>query len=190
VVEQFETKFIHRDNGREKIFITVGEHEPEFIAITSDLAGRVSKDPLAQSLWNYRVLSQDNHTSTPHRTVYFGLEAIFQEFWHFDSETDGASLVEQFKVLSDRLGYEVVVPLSALVSLGSSALGSGRLDQAQSIFELLIKSYPGSEWGYVSLGSVHYNKGNKDRAKSYFHKALGINPDNPYTKDMLRSLDE
>ena len=188
VVDEFDTKFVNRHNGRRKMFLAVGEHEPAFVAITSDLASRVSDSPSVQSLWNYRVLSQDNHTSTPHRTIYFGLESIFQEFWHFGAETDGASLVEQFRVLSDRLGYDVVVPLSALVSLGNSALASERLDQAQSIFELLVKSYPESEWGYVSLGSVHYSKGNMDRARSYFRKAMGINPDNPYTQDMLRTL--
>ena len=188
VLGEFETRFAQPDTGRQMIFLTVGEYETDFMTLASDLAARASDKPQARRLWNYQILAQDNHASTPHKTVYFGLETIFKGFWQFDSETDGPALVEQFRTLSDRLGYDVEIPLPVLVSLGNSALGSERLDQAQSIFEMVVESYPESEWGYVSLGSVHYSKEDMDRAAMYFGMALSINPDNPYTLDMLRAL--
>jgi hypothetical protein len=37
---------------------------------------------------------------------------------------------------------------------------------------------------------VNYNKGLKKEAKAMFKKALTINPDNSYAKDMLKELEK
>lgn len=99
-------------------------------------------------------------------------------------------LKDQFEVLSNRLGYEVKIPLSVLINLGNNALGNDKLKQAQSIFELLIELPPESEWGYLGLGCVFYRKNDRIKAEEYFRKALKINPDNPYTQDMIKEINK
>jgi len=122
--------------------------------------------------------------------VYNALEYVFREFSSSGENIDGAGLEKRFDVLSERLGYVVDPPLSVLVSMGNRALSNDRLDQAQSIFELLVSRYPASAWGYVSLGSVFYAKGDTETAGRYFCKTLKIDPHNRYSQEMLREIEK
>jgi predicted alpha/beta superfamily hydrolase len=193
ILSDLEWKVERAINNKEwnnrKLHFAVGEYEKDFIEITSGIMKQVPDDSPVGRNWIHQILENENHSSTPHKTIYSGLKMIFQEYWLFGDDIDKEKLKAQFDVLSNRLGYEILVPLGVLVNLGNNALGNDKLDQARSIFELLVELYPESEWGYVSLGSVFYKLGNKEKAIENFHKALEINPDNQYTLDMLRELD-
>lgn len=182
--------FSNWSSDNRSLFITAGEHEQDFIKRITEFTTILKGSPPAILEWNFEILENENHSSTPHKTIYTALEFFFRQFWQFTDDTDKIKLKEQFTILSNRLGYEIKIPLSVLINLGNNALGNEKLDQAQSIFELLVELYPQSEWGYVNLGSVFYTKKDNLKAKQYFQKALELNPNNPYTKDMLREIDK
>jgi tetratricopeptide (TPR) repeat protein len=175
-------------SGTQSLYITLGEHERDFTEKISSLIRLLKDNPSERLDWNYEILKNENHSSTPHKTIYTGLELVFRQFWQFSNDIDKSKLTEQFLKLSNKLGYNVKIPSSSLINLGSNALGNEKLDQAQSIFELLVELYPESEWGYVNLGSVFYRKKSYTKAEKYFRKALEFNPNNPYTQDMLREI--
>jgi len=170
------------------MYITAGEQEKDFIKRLSEFTTILKDSHLDLLEWHFEILENENHSSTPHKTIYTALELFFRQFWQFNDDTDKIELKQQFKILSNRLGYDLKIPLSVLINLGNNALGNEKLNQAQSIFELLVELYPKSEWGYVNLGSVFYSKKDNLEAKQYFQKALELNPTNPYTQDMLREI--
>jgi hypothetical protein len=174
--------------SRKSLYISAGETEGDLGNKISSVLATV-KDLSDRDLdWQFEILANEGHSSTPHQTVYNALEHIFREYSSFGESIDGAGLERRFSDLSERLGYEVEPPLSTLVNLGNSALANNRLDQAESIFGLIATLYPDSVWGHVSLGSVYFTKGDLATAETHFREALRIDPDNRYSQDMLREI--
>jgi len=188
--ERLDKRLKSKAAGNKGLFISAGAHEKDFIEIISNVYSAINNHPAVQTRWQFEILDRENHSSTPHKTLYTGLEHLFRDYWHFDDKSNGEKLQKQFRLLSDQLGYEIKVPLAVLVNLGNIALGNEKLDQAQSIFEYLIALYPESEWGYASLGSVFYSKKDKQKAIHYFRKTLTLDPENAYAKDMLKELQQ
>ena len=192
ILKNIARKVVHQlDKGFKNpkfLHMTFGLIEGDFIKKSAEIKSILQSYTRVNFDWQIQILKDDNHSSTPHRTLYNGLERIFKEFWDFSENIKGANLIENFKILSKKLGYRVKIPLSVLVNIGNAALAKDHLDRAESIFTLLIQLYPESEWGYVCLGSVSYNRGLYKRAIGYFQKTLTINPHNAYAKDMLTEL--
>ena len=194
IIKNVETKTENFSNkprhGLHTLCMTVGEQEKSFIKKISIFNEILEGIPEGELEWKSDILTNENHSSTPHKTIYAALEFTFRQFGQFSDDTDKNKIKEQFAFLSKKLGYEVKIPLPVLINLGNSALSSEKLDQAKSIFELVVELYPESEWGYVSLGSVFYTNKNFLKAKEFFQKALKLNPGNQYTQDMLREIDK
>ena len=55
---------------------------------------------------------------------------------------------------------------------------SGNFDEAINELEKLLEVYPDFALAYNDLGVIYYNKGDKERALTYYEKAVVLNPEN------------
>jgi tetratricopeptide (TPR) repeat protein len=79
---------------------------------------------------------------------------------------------------------------SELNNLGYTLISEERLDEAIAIFQLNVKSYPGSANVYDSLGEAFMLKGQKKDAIKNYERSLELNPDNENAAEMLEKLKE
>ena len=63
-----------------------------------------------------------------------------------------------------------------LVAAGDRAMGEGRTDDAESLYQRAIVREPKHLGALVGLGRLQLAKGDVDKAASYFRRAVGANP--------------
>ena len=188
IEEQITSRIKQGFKNYKFLFTGFGKAEEDFLQRAKECKNIFSTLAPANCDWSLQILENDTHSSTPHRSIYNGLEMIFKEYWNFSNNISAERLKKNFDILSEKLGYPIKIPLLVLINCGNEALATNKLDQAESIFTLLIEKYPCSDWGYTGLGSVFYNQGKRKMARHNFKKALEINPHNSYAKDMLEAL--
>ena len=98
-------------------------------------------------------------------------------------------LQQNFKQLAWAYG-KVLVRVIRQSAFGSYS--KGELDQAILGFEEMLKIYQeigdtkGEVTAYFSLGLLHEEKGNDQKAKEYFKRVLSINPNHIQARDKIR----
>jgi predicted alpha/beta superfamily hydrolase len=174
------------------LFITLGD-EPDYVDALDRFTRLLEKSKLSGLRWEYAVMEDDDHMSTPLKSLYQGLEMVFAD-WRFPGDLGDAdipALQTHYEKLSDRFGYEILIPEGLLNQLGYLLLAREEYDDAIATFELNIENYPGSANVYDSLGEA-YEAMNKLRlAKVNYEKAyqLGQEINDPNTRIYKLHLD-
>ena len=174
------------------LFLTVG-NEPEYLAPLKRLTGMFEKSDDTGLRWEYVVMEDDDHMSTPLKSIYRGLEMIFAN-WRLPadlSDADIPAIEEHYENLSAELGYEVLIPEGLLNQLGYLLLAEDRFDDAIAAFELNIANYPGSANVFDSLGEAYETMKEWSLAKINYEKAYkrALEIEDPNTGIYKRHLD-
>lgn len=77
-----------------------------------------------------------------------------------------------------------------LNDIGYNLMFSNDLDAALEIFQLNTELFPDIANTWDSLGEAWLNKGDKEKALTYYRKALSINPDMPSAKEAVARLEK
>ncbi len=64
----------------------------------------------------------------------------------------------------------------ALEMKGIACASTGRYDQAKTIFQEMVRRFPGNAVNYYNLGNVYDELGDKEKAVTNYEKALKLNP--------------
>jgi predicted alpha/beta superfamily hydrolase len=154
------------------LYITLGD-EPDYVDALKRFTRLLKKSKSSGLRWEYTVMEDDDHMSTPMKSLYQGLEMVFTD-WRFPGDLGDAdipALQAHYEMLSDQFGYEILIPEGLLNQLGYLLLAREEYDDAIATFELNIENYPGSANVYDSLGEA-YEAMNKLRlAKANYEKA-------------------
>ncbi len=67
-------------------------------------------------------------------------------------------------------------------ALGYQFLIAGKVDDAMVLFKKNTELHPDSWNAWDSLGEGYMNKGDKEQAKKYYNKALGMSPENQHSR--------
>lgn len=102
----------------------------------------------------------------------------------FDTQT----LANSFKKRMKKEGYRDVNS-GILNRIGYMLMREKELDEAIRIFKLNIDLFPKEANPYDSLGEAYFKQGNMAMAKSYYQKALKIDPNLVSAQEMLRKID-
>lgn len=73
---------------------------------------------------------------------------------------------------------------------GFAHIDQNKPDIAIRIFEMNVFAYPTSAEALQGMGEGYMETGKKELALKYFRQSLGINPDNPFVKNMVKKLEE
>ena len=177
---------------RNSLFLSVGD-EPEYQAALERLTGMLGKSGESGLRWEYVVMEDDDHMSTPLKSIYQGLEMIFAG-WRLpdDLSTAGLPAIKaHYEKLSADLGYDVLIPEGLLNQLGYLLLSEERYDDAIAAFELNIENYPQSANVYDSLGEAYETMKEWSLARIHYEKAYkqGLEIEDPNTGIYKRHLD-
>jgi predicted alpha/beta superfamily hydrolase len=167
--------FLKQNKELEKVlFITLGNEGDRMIDPANNFT-KVLKDNAPDGLeWKYLFMENDDHGSTPHKSIYEALELIYSG-WRlpFASQDIGLDkLKEHYKTLSDKFGYNIE-PSEAMVNiLGYQVMEQDRKEEAIKIFQLNVEKYPNSANVYDSLGEGYENNEQYELAKKNYTIAI------------------
>jgi predicted alpha/beta superfamily hydrolase len=172
VVGLADTKLAGISGERRSLFVTLGV-EPDYTDTMNRFVEKVSGADDGVLRWEYRPFENDDHGSTPLKSLYEGLEMIFSS-WLYPGEladADIPSIETHYAELSEEYGYEILIPEGLLNQLGYLLLAEERYDEAIAAFELNINNYPGSANVYDSLGEGYEAMNKLSLAKINYEKA-------------------
>lgn len=137
------------------LYVTLGD-EPDYVETLKKFTDLLEDSTPEGLLWEFVTMEGEDHGSTWLKTVYDGLESIYAD-WRVDAlpEDGVAGIRARFERLSDRFGYKILPPESAINQLGYELLGEDRIEEAIEVFIMNIENYPQSANVYDSLGEAY-----------------------------------
>lgn len=176
-VGRAEALFEARPDVASTLYLTLGNEQgdmrPAVEAFVDLLEARASDD----FRWAYNMLEQEDHGSVPHRSIYAGLEFLY-DGWQVPPEIlaagDVTAVDRHFAGLSERFGYDVAAAEALVNQLGYQLLGAGRTDEAIAVFERNVRRFPESANVYDSLGDALDAAGRAEEAETNYTKACAM----------------
>ena len=197
LVKKAET-FLKDNTDLKKIFFMTLGTEGDRMQNSLDAFVKVLKDKAPAGLkWEYVSMVNDDHGSTPHKSIYEGLEMIYPD-WKLNYNEPDLTLEgveEHYKGMTAKYGYEVAVPEFVINILGYAQMEQGNLEEAIRIFKINVEKFPNSANVYDSLGEGYENNGQYELAKKNYLLAIEKGEDNsdpllPYFKQHLERVQQ
>jgi predicted alpha/beta superfamily hydrolase len=193
VIGMTEEILAGRPTLRKSLYITLGD-EPDYAETLEQFTGLLEKANDSGLRWEYVVMEDDDHMSTPLKSIYEGLEMVFT-VWRYPgdlSEAEVSAVQSHYEMLSGELGYEVLIPEGLLNQLGYLLLSQERYDDAIAAFKLNIDNYPESANVYDSLGEAYEAMSEWSLARANYEKAYkrGLEIEDRNTRIYKQHLDD
>jgi predicted alpha/beta superfamily hydrolase len=157
------------------LYITLG-NEPNYVEPLGELTVQLeSKNPEGLE-WHYTVMDNDNHGTVPLKSLYNGLETLYQG-WQIKAAVADQGIVSvenHYNKLSERYGYSVEIPENVLNAMGYRAVGQKKYDLAIEFFQHNVSLYPESANVYDSLGEGYEAADKLKLAKENYEMAIKI----------------
>ena len=135
------------------VYLTVGQHENERLrdGVQRFAATLKSAAPADAPAWSYLDMKDEDHSSTPQRSLYNALEARYAE-WRFPFFEDQAELDQagglqgleaHYKRFSTRFGYNSPPPEARLLQVGRIYIAGGAVRRRSPACEDICRPVPG-----------------------------------------------
>jgi len=163
------------------LYITLGD-EPRYVEPLGKFTDLLETKKPNGLEWHYTVMDNDNHGTVPLKSLYNGLETLYEDWMIKASIADqGIKAVEDhYKKLTEKYGYKIDIPENVLNTMGYRAMGREKNDLAIEFFLHNVKLYPKSANVYDSLGEGYEAAGNLELARKNYEIAVekGIESNN------------
>jgi len=182
-----------------------GKYHNNFLYMTMDnesillpdletFIGILKDNPKPGLEWEYHYWPEEDHTSTPYRSIYSGLRALFKDWYQIpDDIVDmGLDEIKAYEhTLNDKFGYEIGVSISALGQAGARLKRENKYTEAIELFKYTIEKNPEKVFGYVNLGRAYEESNQLILAKQSFEKGyqMAVSTSHPQTKWVRNFLD-
>ena len=100
----------------------------------------------------------------------------------------GANRESEAKTYMAKLPQGAKVDANTLLNIGIKSFNDGKMDQAMSEFDRVVKENPDLPDAYYYRALVFLNQGKNKEAKADLQKLLEIDPNNKYAKDAKEFL--
>ena len=184
-------------NSKEELdaffYMTMGNEGGDMLGGAMKLAALFEEKAPEKFGWDFKVMKEETHGSVPHRSTYYGLEAIFKDWYQVDMaklylEGGLAGIDKHYQMLSEKLGYKMELSEADLNNLGYQVMARDNFDQAIELFQENVKRHPGSFNTYDSLAEAFMGKGDNENAAKYYKKSLALHPGNQNGINMLKRM--
>ncbi|WP_375772059.1 alpha/beta fold hydrolase [Archangium gephyra] len=159
------------------LYMSMGSEGEHMLGPIQRLAAELERARPARLAWRYSFLENDHHGSTPHRTLYDGLEALFEDLRLAQAQARKGE-VEQVEAryarLTKRLGYELQPSEDLANLMGYALLQSGKVEAALSVFRSNVERHGGSPNVHDSLGDALEAAGQLEAALASYQRALEL----------------
>lgn len=190
--------------SNEHVFFTTAETRPTFLmeqdlmSDTSDivklldLPNRKFLGKYKTSKWRINLsikhYPNESHFSVPVKATFDGLKKLYDyysfpeiiDYYHPKyKEKSGLlqELIEHYKMISAKMGYEIMPMEGYLNSFAYGLVASGRADLGISLFEYNITLRPDNPIVYNNLGYYYMSTGKTRKAIEVYKKSLKIKSD-------------
>lgn len=155
------------------LYMTMGNETSDMLVSIKNFSKILREKAPLDLKWHYEFMKKEDHGSTPHRSIYNGLETLYSG-WRLPQKNFMAgfkSIRKHYKGLSKRYGYPIPVPEYELNRLGYSLLSRKEIGKAIEIFKRNVELYPGSPNVYDSLGEAYETANQLEDAKKNYEIA-------------------
>lgn len=172
--------FVRHPNLRGALYMTMGNEGGPMLAGAWGFARVLELRAPESFRWEWTHLPAEDHGSVPHRSLYDGLEWLF-EGWQFPNlpalvAERGADVIPVLEAhaaaLSERFGF-TVRPLEGQVNqIGYILLRQDSVAAATRVFEWNVELYPESAKVYDSLGDAYDAACRWEEARASYERAV------------------
>jgi predicted alpha/beta superfamily hydrolase len=178
------------------VYLTVGQYENEKLreGVQQFAATLKSAAPAAAPAWSYLDMKDEDHSSTPQRTLYNALEARYAEyrfpFFEDQAELDKSGglqgLEAHYQRFSKRFGYNAPPPEVRILQAGRIYVAAERYDDVFRLSRAYAAQYPAMAEQLVNqVGYDQLRRGQVERAVQTFKMNAQAFPDSPNVHDSL-----
>lgn len=162
------------------LFISFGDGEGGFVQpALRKLRSSFETAQIDNFKFRFMHFPGENHITTYVSDVNYALNDLFSVDWIMPPTEiiKGLQAIQAyFSNLEKKLGYKIRVPQSYLSGIGDYFVGKRDFDEAIKISEYNIALHPESAILYLKSGDTYRISGNKEKAVSYYKKALMLQP--------------
>jgi predicted alpha/beta superfamily hydrolase len=171
----------HKDAAA-SIYLTLA-NESDLLSGNEELSSYLQNASSANVNFSFRFrrYPEETHGTVPLRSVYDGLEFIF-DGWSIPDpfalyEQGGLAAIEKhYASLASRLGFPVAVPGDVLLAPAFALYRQKRTDEAEKVILRTLELYPESTAALLTAGRLYFDKGEKPKARDYLTQALLLSP--------------
>jgi predicted alpha/beta superfamily hydrolase len=161
------------------LYMNYGGRDYKGLVIDPVVAFKGILEEKASEGFKWRVEHLENDGHVPIATLNNGLLALFPDYFADDElRNQGLGAVDaHYERLSRRYGFFLQAPEEVIFNIGYRKKQNKEYEEAVRIFDVLLQRHPYSVRGYFHLGETYREKGDLDKARECYLKALEINPD-------------
>jgi predicted alpha/beta superfamily hydrolase len=178
------------------VYLTVGEHENERLrdGVQRFAATLQNAAQTEAPGWSFVDMKDEDHNSTPQRSLYNALEARYKDyrfpFFEDQTELDRAGglqgLEAHYQRFSTRFGYRVPPPEARLLQVGGIYIAAERHDDVLRLARGYAPQYPAMSESLVNrVGYDQLKRGQVERAIQTFKSNADAFPNSPNVYDSL-----
>jgi hypothetical protein len=154
------------------LYVSVGDEPGEHLETNRAYARALAAHAPKTLRWRAEEFPREDHGSLVHRSVYHGLELIFEP-WRLPVEATTLAALEEHRAKVGALfRIPARIPENTLNLFGYKLLGEGRTDEAIAAFRRNIELYPESANVHDSLGEALEKTGDRAAAASAYAAAV------------------
>lgn len=166
--------------GRHYLRLTWGDNENTIRDSTTELVQWLEANPPAGVQWSHRYYPGDDHGTTPHRSLYDGLEALFAD-WRLEFEIDDkpreldlAAVEAHYARLSEKYGFLVKPTADAIGHVAGDLTKRKEHVAALELRRRNVRDYPWEPGVYAELGDVLAELNRPEEARRAYEQALQL----------------
>ena len=169
-------RFLNGANYRNFLYMTM-DNESDLLPELDRFVQILKRHPREGLEWEYHYWPEEDHTSTPYRSIYLGLREIYSGWNKIpdDIAWNGLEGIKKHEAaLNKKFGYNIGVSMGALRMAGQENQNAGRFDTAIAIYKYAIEKNPNDAFAYVTLGRAYEASNQLQMAKDAFNKGYQI----------------
>jgi predicted alpha/beta superfamily hydrolase len=171
------------------------DNETEIIQDLESFIDILRMNPKTGLEWEYHLWPEEDHTSTPYRSIYSGLRSLYKEWSQIPEDILALGLngIKQYEIyLNQKFGYSIGLSPQALRMAGQKHERDDRHAEAIEIYRFAIEKSPNDSFLYVTLGRAYEQINEFQLAKKAYEEGyqIAISTSNPQVKWVKNFLDK
>jgi predicted alpha/beta superfamily hydrolase len=190
-------RFLNKARYRNFLYMTM-DNESDLLPELDGFIQILRRHPKEGLEWKFHYWPEEDHTSTPYRSIYSGLRAIYSGWNKIpdDIAWNGLEGIKKHEAaLNKKFGYNIGVSTGGLRMAGQENQNADRFDTAIAIYKYAIEKDPNDAFAYVTLGRAYEAADQLHLAKNAFEKGYQIavaisHPQMKWVKGFLDRIEE
>ena len=170
--------------------MTVSNEGDWIISSTNELLWLLNAKPSIPLVWKYKYMPDDFYVSVCHRSIYDGLEFIF-DGWRFDVRRkyfEISKMKKHYVDLNDKYGFVCRPTKRSIKGRGYSFLNNDKILIAIDLFKYYAELYSEDWEAYKCLGEAYFKRGDLELSRENYIRSVELNPNNVNGVNMLKKL--